>query len=193
MKQPAELAPRDTSGPLDVVVTGLPSDAHTWNLVFMQLLLEDLGHRVVNLGPCIAQDEIVESCCKYQPDLLVVSSVNGHGFHDAEYLVRALRARWELAGLPAVVGGKLGVRGAEGQDGQRRRLLAAGFDAVFHDEQGLAPFEAFVAALAADRTRVVPGDGQLSAQCAEFEANDSQLTAGRGALVPVGAREGAAR
>ncbi|CAM5467634.1 hypothetical protein SXANM310S_07053 [Streptomyces xanthochromogenes] len=200
MKQPAELAPRDTSGPLDVVVTGLPSDAHTWNLVFMQLLLEDLGHRVVNLGPCIAQDEIVESCCKYQPDLLVVSSVNGHGFHDAEYLVRALRARWELAGLPAVVGGKLGVRGAEGQDGQRRRLLAAGFDAVFHDEQGLAPFEAFVAALAADRSQVVPdsaelapGDGQLSAQRAEFEAHDSQLTAGRCSLVPVGAREGAAR
>ncbi|MFB9349371.1 cobalamin B12-binding domain-containing protein [Streptomyces heliomycini] len=122
----------------------------------MQLLLEDLGHHVVNLGPCISQDEIVESCCKYQPDLLVVSSVNGHGFHDAEHLVRALRTRWELAGLPAVVGGKLGVRGAEGQDGHRRRLLAAGFDAVFHDEQGLGPFEAFVTALATDRTPPAP-------------------------------------
>ncbi|MFJ8033496.1 cobalamin B12-binding domain-containing protein [Streptomyces sp. NPDC096032] len=152
MTQPAELAPRDPSGTLDVVVTGLPSDAHTWNLVFIQLLLEDLGHHVVNLGPCISQDEIVESCCKYQPDLLVVSSVNGHGAHDAEHLVRALRARWELAGLPAVVGGKLGVRGAEGRDGHGRRLVDAGFDAVFHDEQGLGPFEAFVGALAADRT-----------------------------------------
>ncbi|MBK3645682.1 MULTISPECIES: cobalamin B12-binding domain-containing protein [Streptomyces] len=156
MTQPAQSAPRDPSGPLDVVVTGLPSDAHTWNLVFMQLLLEDLGHHVVNLGPCIAQDEIVESCCKYQPDLLVVSSVNGHGFHDAEQLVRALRARWELAGLPAVVGGKLGVRGAEGRAGHRRLLLSAGFDAVFHDEEGLAPFKEFVTALAADRTPPVP-------------------------------------
>lgn len=156
MTQPAQSAPRDPSGPLDVVVTGLPSDAHTWNLVFMQLLLEDLGHHVVNLGPCIAQDEIVESCCKYQPDLLVVSSVNGHGFHDAEQLARALRARWELAGLPAVVGGKLGVHGAEGQAGHHRLLLSAGFDAVFHDEEGLAPFTAFVTALAADRTPPVP-------------------------------------
>ena len=39
--KPAEWAARHRPGPLDVVVTGLPSDAHTWNLVFIQLLLEE--------------------------------------------------------------------------------------------------------------------------------------------------------
>ncbi len=151
MMQPAEMAPRDRSGSLDVVVTGLPSDAHTWNLVFIQLLIEGLGHRVVNLGPCVPQDEIVESCGKLEPDLLVISSVNGHGFQDAEQLILAIRARWELAGLPAVIGGKLGVNGDEGRAGRSRRLLAAGFDAVFPDDQGLDRFEKFVAAVAAAR------------------------------------------
>ncbi|MCX4983993.1 cobalamin B12-binding domain-containing protein [Streptomyces sp. NBC_00572] len=126
---------------MDVVVTGLPSDAHTWNLVFIQLLIEDLGHHVINLGPCVPQDEIVESCGKYQPDLLVVSSVNGHGFQDAEQLIRAIRSRWELAGLPAVIGGKLGVLGAEGRAGHGRRLLEAGFDAVFQEGRGEAEAE----------------------------------------------------
>ncbi|WNI27276.1 cobalamin-dependent protein (plasmid) [Streptomyces sp. ITFR-16] len=149
--QHAEVASRDRSGPLDVMVTGLPSDAHTWNLVFIQLLIEDLGHHVVNLGPCIPRDEIIESCGKFQPDLLVVSSVNGHGFQDAEDLIRTIRSRWELTGLPAVIGGKLGVRGAEGRAGSGRRLIEAGFNAVFEEDQGLGAFEEFIAALAANR------------------------------------------
>ncbi|MFI5754890.1 cobalamin B12-binding domain-containing protein [Streptomyces sp. NPDC051569] len=145
---------RHRYGPLDVVVTGLPSDAHTWNLVFIQLLIEDLGHTVVNLGPCIPEDEIVESCCKHQPDLLVVSTVNGHGFHDARPLIGALRSRWELAGLPVVIGGKLGVAGGEGgEEGQARDLLAAGFDAVFEESVGLASFEAFVGSLSREAVR----------------------------------------
>ncbi|WP_369260981.1 cobalamin B12-binding domain-containing protein [Streptomyces sp. R35] len=144
--KPAEWAARHRSGPLDVVVTGLPSDAHTWNLVFIQLLLEDLGHKVVNLGPCVPEDEIVESCCKFQPDLLVVSSVNGHGFNDARPLIGAIRSRWELAGLPAVIGGKLGV-GGDDQAEQAGELMAAGFDAVFQEGVGLAVFESFVGSL----------------------------------------------
>ncbi|MFD5075696.1 cobalamin B12-binding domain-containing protein [Streptomyces sp. NPDC058371] len=144
--KPAEWAARHRSGPLDVVVTGLPSDAHTWNLVFIQLLLEDLGHKVVNLGPCIPEDEIVESCCKFQPDLLVVSSVNGHGFNDARPLITSVRSRWELAGLPAVIGGKLGVSGG-GQEEQAAELMAAGFDAVFQEGVDFAAFESFVGSL----------------------------------------------
>ncbi|MFD5371281.1 cobalamin B12-binding domain-containing protein [Streptomyces sp. NPDC127103] len=165
--QTAEWASRERSGPLDVVVTGLPSDAHTWNLVFIQLLIEDLGHHVINLGPCVPQDEIVESCGKYQPDLLVVSTVNGHGFQDADQLIRAIRSRWELAGLPAVIGGKLGVLGAEQRAGHGRRLREAGFDAVFQDDPegsqdaGLGAFEAFIARLDAERA---PAAGRVSAE-----------------------------
>ncbi|MFJ6017062.1 cobalamin B12-binding domain-containing protein [Streptomyces sp. NPDC092952] len=142
---PAECAAPHRSGPLDVVVTGLQSDSHTWNLIYIQLLIEDLGHKVVNLGSCVPEDEIVESCCKLQPDLLVVSSVNGHGFHDAEPLIGAIRSRWELTGLPAVIGGKLGVSG-NGEEGAKA-LIRAGFDAVFQDGVDIAAFESYLDSL----------------------------------------------
>ncbi|MFB6816772.1 cobalamin B12-binding domain-containing protein [Streptomyces sp. NPDC056347] len=109
------------------------------------MLLEDLGHKVVNLGSCVPEDEIVESCCKFQPDLLVVSSVNGHGFHDAEPLIGAIRSRWELTGLPTVIGGKLGVAG-NGEE-EADALMRAGFDAVFQDGVDIAAFESYVDSL----------------------------------------------
>jgi methylaspartate mutase sigma subunit len=147
--KPVEWADRPRSGSLDVVVTGLPSDAHTWNLVFIQMLLEDLGHKVVNLGPCVPQDEIVESCCKSEPDLLVISSVNGHGYNDARPLIEAVRSRWELADLPVVIGGKLGIAGQERE--WTGELMRAGFDAVFQDGTGLDPFTSYVGSLAVAR------------------------------------------
>lgn len=144
--QPA--APTNLTRPhaLDVVVTGSSSDAHTWNLVFLQLLLEDLGHSVVNLGPCAPDELVVDSCRDLAPDLLVVSSVNGHGFNDARSLLRALRADDANGTLPVVVGGKLGI-GLEGREEKVRALIEAGCDAVFDERIALASFEAFVSAL----------------------------------------------
>ncbi|MFH9733932.1 cobalamin B12-binding domain-containing protein [Streptomyces sp. NPDC017260] len=144
--QPAAPANLDHRHALDVVVTGSSSDAHTWNLVFLQLLLEDLGHRVVNLGPCAPDELVVSSCRVLTPDLLVVSSVNGHGYHDARSLLGALRADDDTAKLPVVVGGKLGIA-PEGREEKVRALIEAGCDAVFDERVALTSFEAFVNAL----------------------------------------------
>jgi methylaspartate mutase sigma subunit len=160
--KPEEKSAHHRSGPLNVVVTGLSSDAHTWNLVLLQLLLEDLGHEVVNLGPCVPEHEVVEVCRKLRPDMLVVSSVNGHGFNDALPLISALRSHSELAGMPAVIGGSLGVTHRD-DEARVAELLRAGFDAVFPDGRaavgaavptsirgadGLTAFDAFVGRLA---------------------------------------------
>jgi methylaspartate mutase sigma subunit len=132
---------------LDVVVTSLSSDAHTWNLVYLQLLLEELGCRVTNLGGCVPDATIVAECVTRRPDLLVISSLNGHGCQDGTRLVGALRACPALVATPVVIGGKLDVAG--GGDGHNAdRLLAAGFDAVFEDAVGLTPFRSFVRTLA---------------------------------------------
>ncbi|MGW7104108.1 cobalamin B12-binding domain-containing protein [Streptomyces sp. NPDC054883] len=115
---------------MNILLTGTASDSHTWNLVYLQLFLEELGHRVHNLGPCVPDELLAGVCAEREPDLVVVSSVNGHGYRDGLGAVRALRG----AGLtvPFVIGGKLGVAG--GADPRRRaRLLDAGVDAVFDD------------------------------------------------------------
>lgn len=120
-----------------VVVTSVASDSHTWNLVYIQLALEELGHKVINLGACVPHDLLVSECVRVRPDLVVVSTVNGHGFHDGMRLIGQLRAHEELATTPVVIGGKLGIAGPAGRAG-RDQLRAAGFDAVFEEGAGIA-------------------------------------------------------
>ena len=134
---------------LDVVLTGLSSDAHTWNLVYIQLLLEEIGCQVTNLGACTPDETIVQACLARRPSLVVISSVNGHGCQDGIRLIGVLKSYLPLMATPVVIGGKLDVVG--GNSGSKTRLLAAGFDAVFEDVGGLIPFGSYVRSLAVDR------------------------------------------
>lgn len=141
---PVPVAPG--AGRRRAIVSAMASDAHTWNLVFLQLLVEELGLDVANLGPCVADDLLVARCRTRRPDLVVLSSVNGHGYQDGLRVIGRLRRVPELATTPVVLGGKLGIRGehrAETLDA----LRAAGFDAVYDDSAAaLASFRRFVAA-----------------------------------------------
>ncbi|GAA1940839.1 cobalamin B12-binding domain-containing protein [Kitasatospora viridis] len=131
---------------LEIVVTTMASDSHTWNLVFLQLLLEELGHRVTNLGACVPDALLLAECRRIEPDLIVISSVNGHGHQEGLRVIPALRACPELRLTPTVIGGKLGIAGADDPD-RERVLLAAGFDAVFEEGSSVAGFREFVAGL----------------------------------------------
>ncbi|WP_406637088.1 cobalamin B12-binding domain-containing protein [Amycolatopsis sp. WGS_07] len=128
-----------------VIVSSMASDSHTWNLVYLELLVGELGFDVVNLGACVP-DELLESeCVSRRPAMLVLSSVNGHGYQDGLRVVQRLRALPELRRLPIVIGGKLGTGGPL-SDEQTAELLFAGFDGVF-DEQNAAAFRHFAATL----------------------------------------------
>jgi methylaspartate mutase sigma subunit len=133
---------------LSVVVSSVASDSHTWNLVYLQLALEELGHRVTNLGGCVPDDLLVDECLRLRPDLVVISTVNGHGLHDGTRLIGRIRACPELAITPVVIGGKLGVAGSVGQP-TRDRLRAAGYDAVFADGAGIEALRSFTERLTA--------------------------------------------
>ncbi|MZD07206.1 methylmalonyl-CoA mutase [Streptomyces sp. SID5785] len=115
-----------------VLLSTVSSDSHTWNLVFLRLLLEEAGHEVVGLGPCVPDRLLIDSVRRVRPDLLVISTVNGHGQLDGARVIRALRADPEVGDTPAVIGGKLGVDGDAGAP-VARALVEAGFDAVFTD------------------------------------------------------------
>lgn len=129
--------------PLAVVVSGLSSDAHTWNLVYLQLVLEELGHSVTNLGACVREDELAARCLAVQPDLIVLSSVNGHGYQDGLRAIAALRGCQQLMTTPVVIGGKLDTVG--GDPTTTGQLLDAGFDAVFIEAGAITAFRSFVA------------------------------------------------
>jgi methylaspartate mutase sigma subunit len=115
-----------------VIVSSMASDAHTWNLVFLQLLIEELGFDVVNLGATVPDEMLLEECRDREPHLVVLSSVNGHGYHEGLRVIGKLREQAALAGLPVVIGGKLGITGGESAE-HIGDLLSAGFDAVYDD------------------------------------------------------------
>lgn len=126
---PAESGP----GPRRLVlISSTASDSHTWNLVFLQLLVEEMGCEVVNLGPCVPDELLLRECRRHAPDLVVISSVNGHGYLEGLRVIARLRSRPELAGTAIVIGGKLGVAGGESVP-RLEALLEAGYDAVYDD------------------------------------------------------------
>lgn len=119
------------------MIASVASDSHTWNLVFLQLLLEEHGYLVTNLGPCTPIELVVETCLDKRPDVLVISSVNGHGHVEGQGLIEAIRGNAALRSMRAVIGGKLGILGAANVR-FARPLLAAGYDAVFSEQDGAA-------------------------------------------------------
>ncbi|MFI9063188.1 cobalamin B12-binding domain-containing protein [Streptomyces sp. NPDC053429] len=168
---------------VNILLTGTASDSHTWNLVYLQLFLEELGHRVHNLGPCVPDDLLAGVCADRDPDLVVVSSVNGHGYRDGLGAVRALRARGLT--VPVVIGGKLGVAG-EADPRQRGRLLDAGFDAVF-DDGDVGRLRSYLGSLPRARVRAGAGAGAMAGFAAGADAK-AGAEAGAKAGVMAGAR-----
>ncbi len=132
---------------LRTVVSSVKSDSHTWNLIYIELVLRDLGHEVVNLGPCVPEDLLVEESASLRPDLVVLSTVNGHGLRDGYGVAGALRADPRLATVPLAIGGRLTVSGRVDADADAG-LRDAGFDAVFADGD-IDAFRVFVGTIAA--------------------------------------------
>lgn len=123
------------------LVCTVESDSHIWNLVYLQKLLEEHGSTVRNLGCCTPISDVLRAVAEDRPDLLVVSSVNGHGYHGVRLLLSALRS--EGLGLPCVVGGKLTT--AEADNGRvGRDLLARGCVAAFTGDDAVPRFREFL-------------------------------------------------
>lgn len=124
-----------------IVLSTVSSDSHTWNLVFLQLLLQEGGYEVHNLGACVPDEVLVEAVRSHRPDAVVISSVNGHGHLDGARMIRVLQADADpdVAGVPVMIGGKLGIRGAA-DAALAEELIAAGFRAVFTEGSDPADF-----------------------------------------------------
>lgn len=118
---------------LHVLVAGTSSDAHTWNLVYLQLALEEAGHDVTNLGPCVPDDLLTEACVRLRPDALVISSVNGHGHADVARAAAMVRYDSRHDAMPIIVGGLLGTAGDPNAN-HAPALEAAGVTAVLEKD-----------------------------------------------------------
>ncbi|TDF84095.1 cobalamin B12-binding domain-containing protein [Pseudomonas sp. H9] len=120
------------------------SDAHMWNLVYLQLWLSEHGLQVKNLGSCTPVQAILQVLAQGQTQLLVISSVNGHGHYQGLALIREVRQHYPH--LPCVIGGKLTTSHTQTQ-AVCQELLAAGFNQVFIEADAIEAFETYLSTL----------------------------------------------
>lgn len=126
-----------------IILTTIPSDCHSWNLVFMDMFLKERGHQVINLGICVSYELVLQECRRYKPSLLVVSTVNGHGYMEGVELSRRLGTIKRLFGMRLVIGGKINTDQTQ-IEVHADILLRAGFDAVYWGPTALTDFEKFL-------------------------------------------------
>lgn len=124
------------------LLSTVPSDSHSWNLVFMEFLLNDLGYKVENLGPNTPMDDVIARLNRNGCAIVVISTVNGHGYIEGAELAQRIRNETNhIKGL--YIGGKICTENdtltiARHSD----TLRAAGFDEVFDDSVANS-FDAF--------------------------------------------------
>jgi methylaspartate mutase sigma subunit len=129
--------------PKSALLATIPSDSHSWNLVFMQMFLKEQGFQVLNLGICVPMEDVLRACQEHRPELVVISTVNGHGYLEGVELARRFDRLDIRRDFKLVIGGKLGIR----QSRERLRaseLLSAGYDGVFHGSGALRSFLDFL-------------------------------------------------
>ena len=140
-----------------VLLSTVASDAHTWNLVYLQLFMQEQGYSVINLGPCVPHAETVRAVATHRPELVVISSINGHGMRQGKELLALLRRALPESRPAIVIGGKLTTSEAE-RDAARAELLEAQFDAVFQGENSIDEFRAWLPARGRSSSRPVVGE-----------------------------------
>ncbi|QXI48070.1 MULTISPECIES: cobalamin B12-binding domain-containing protein [Pseudomonas] len=147
------------SQPLCLLAT-VESDSHMWNLVYLQMWLGERGLEVKNLGSCTPVQAVLDAVEQHRhARLLVISSVNGHGYSQGLTLIHALRQQYPH--LHVVIGGKL-TTSEEQTRAVREELLGAGYNAVFTEADALDAFQHHLERLAQARYSLVLGTGDVA-------------------------------
>jgi|TARA_R110001599_G_scaffold73498_6_gene203169 methylaspartate mutase sigma subunit len=126
-----------------VILASVSSDSHTWNLVYLELLMQEIGVDVINLGCCVPDQEIIQNIIMQKPFLVVISSVNGHGYNEGSRLIRNIHEEVEEQCPPIVIGGKLGIQGNKNIS-LSNDLIKRGFSRVFDESQAISDFENYL-------------------------------------------------
>ena len=118
-----------------MVMGVIGADVHAVGNKILEYAFTQAGINVINLGVMVSQEEYIAAAIETNADLIVVSSLYGHGEIDC----RGLREKCDEAGLkniPLYVGGNL-VVGKSNFDEVEKRFLEMGYSRVY--PPGTAP------------------------------------------------------
>jgi methylaspartate mutase sigma subunit len=112
-----------------MVMGVIGADVHVVGNQILDFAFNNAGFKVVNLGVMVSQKEFIEAAIEADADIIVVSSLYGHGEIDC----RGLREKCEEAGLKDIklyVGGNL-VVGKSDFETVKEEFLQMGYDRVY--------------------------------------------------------------
>ena len=112
-----------------LVMGVIGADVHAVGNKILDFAFKEAGYKVVNLGVMVSQDEYIKAAIETNADMIVVSSLYGHGELDC----RGLREKCVEAGIGDIlmyVGGNL-VVGKQDFAEVEKKFKAMGFDRVY--------------------------------------------------------------
>ena len=116
--------------PLPTLILGvIGADVHAVGNKILNYTFTKAGFNVINLGVMVSQNEFVEAAIEAAADVIIVSSLYGHGEIDC----KGLREKCDEAGLNDIilyVGGNL-VVGKQDFNAVERVFLDMGFNRVY--------------------------------------------------------------
>ncbi len=124
---------------MKVMLGTIPSDSHSWNLVYMQLLLNELECDVTQLGICTPEHVYVDTLNSAQFDLIVLSSINGHGFSQGKSVAHYISKNFKGEIPPMVIGGKL-TTDNNFTAWHDSKMKQQGFSKVYYNEHAISDF-----------------------------------------------------
>ena len=136
---------KDTMNKKTLVMGVIGADVHAVGNQILSYAFREAGFNVINLGVMVSQEEYIEAAIESAADVIVVSSLYGHGELDCE----GFRDKCVEAGLKDIllyVGGNI-VVGKQPFDEVEKRFKAMGFNRVFGPG---TPPETTIAALKED-------------------------------------------
>lgn len=116
-------------GKKTVVLGVIGSDAHAVGNKVLDYSISEAGFNVVNIGVLSPQEDFINAAIETNADVIMVSSLYGHGEIDC----RGLREKCDEAGLEDIllyVGGNI-VVGKQDWDVVEKTFLDMGFDRVY--------------------------------------------------------------
>ena len=116
-------------GKVTMVMGVIGADVHAVGNKILEYAFTQAGINVINLGVMVAQEEYIAAAVETNADIILVSSLYGHGEIDC----RGLREKCDEAGLkniPIYVGGNL-VVGKSNFGEVEKRFLDMGFSRVY--------------------------------------------------------------
>lgn len=112
-----------------LVLGVIGADVHAVGNRILDYAFTQAGFKVINIGVLASQEEFIHAAIETNADVIMVSSLYGHGEMDC----RGLREKCHEMGIGSIlmyIGGNL-VVGKQDFESVKERFLAMGFDRVY--------------------------------------------------------------